>query len=91
MSTFVSCDEVLRANNIACLALQHNGWLEGDDRKTFEFGHKFWKQDIVNFWDNDFSYYICKKDDKKAISILTEELGDCLKLEMLPKNIDLQL
>jgi hypothetical protein len=75
LCTYISIDELLTDHGIPCIAQCHAEVYDGDCRRMFEFGHKYWKKTIIAFYDNEFNYFAI--GSKKQIQkILMQEIKE---------------
>lgn len=72
-SFYVSIDELLEDHKIPCIGQCLNELYDGDARKMFEFGHKYWGRRVISFWDESFEYFAIGST-KEIAKILKQEL-----------------
>jgi hypothetical protein len=68
-------DALLKDNKIPCISQCVNEFYHGDDKKMFEFGHKYWNKSVISFYDQEYVYFAVG-DLKTIKQILQKELKE---------------
>lgn len=72
----VGIDELLNSHKIPCIHLCYTELYDGDDKKAFEFGHKYWGKTVVKIIDGHDFFYYAVGSETKIKDIFEKELKD---------------
>ena len=75
LCVYVSVDELLTDHGISCISQCHDEIYDGDCRKMFEFGHKYWGKAVTAFYDDQYNYFAVGSV-KQMRKILEQELKE---------------
>lgn len=80
LTVYSDITELLLEHKIPCISQCMSEFYADDDRKMFEFGHKYWNKQVISFWSDNFSYYAIGSV-KEIEKILKKELKEIDKEE----------